>query len=54
MKKRIKRSSAEQLPLLVDGNPIESNRNIRNVKYVVADGKMYDCAELWRSVGFKS
>jgi imidazolonepropionase-like amidohydrolase len=39
--------------ILVDGNPLESIRNIRNVKYVIADGKMYDCAELWRSVGFK-
>jgi imidazolonepropionase-like amidohydrolase len=39
--------------ILVDGNPLESIRNIRNVKYVITDGKMYDCAELWRSVGFK-
>jgi imidazolonepropionase-like amidohydrolase len=39
--------------ILVDGNPLESIRNIRNVKYVIANGKMYDCAELWRSVGFK-
>ena len=39
--------------ILVDSNPLESIHNIRNVKYVVADGKMYDCAELWRSVGFK-
>jgi imidazolonepropionase-like amidohydrolase len=39
--------------ILVDGDPLESIHNIRNVKYVIADGKMYDCAELWRSVGFK-
>jgi imidazolonepropionase-like amidohydrolase len=39
--------------ILVEGNPLESIHNIRNVKYVIADGKMYDCAELWRSVGFK-
>ncbi|HKN74367.1 MAG TPA: amidohydrolase family protein [Candidatus Acidoferrum sp.] len=39
--------------ILVDGNPLESIHNIRNVKYVIAGGKMYDCAELWRSVGFK-
>jgi imidazolonepropionase-like amidohydrolase len=39
--------------ILVDGNPLESIHNIRKVKYVIADGKMYDCAELWRSVGFK-
>lgn len=39
--------------ILVDGNPLESIHNIRDVKHVVADGKIYDCAELWRGVGFK-
>jgi imidazolonepropionase-like amidohydrolase len=38
--------------ILVDGNPLESIHNIRNVRYVITGGKMYDCAELWRSVGF--
>lgn len=32
--------------ILVGGNPLESIHNIRNVKYVIADGKMFDCAEL--------
>jgi cytosine/adenosine deaminase-related metal-dependent hydrolase len=39
--------------ILVDGNPLESIHNIRHVRYVIAGGKMYDCAELWRSVGFR-
>jgi imidazolonepropionase-like amidohydrolase len=39
--------------ILVDGNPLESIHNIRNVRYVITGGKMYDCAELWRSVGFQ-
>jgi imidazolonepropionase-like amidohydrolase len=39
--------------ILLDANPLDSIRNIRSVKYVITDGTMYDCAELWRSVGFK-
>jgi imidazolonepropionase-like amidohydrolase len=39
--------------ILLDANPLESIHNIRSVKYVIASGTMYDCAELWRSVGFK-
>jgi imidazolonepropionase-like amidohydrolase len=39
--------------ILLDANPLESIHNIRSVKYVITDGVMYDCAELWRSVGFK-
>jgi imidazolonepropionase-like amidohydrolase len=39
--------------ILVDGNPLENISNLRNTKYVVTNGKMFDCAELWQSVGFK-
>ena len=39
--------------ILVDGNPLENISNIRNTKYVVTNGKIYDCATLWQSVGFK-
>jgi amidohydrolase family protein len=39
--------------ILVDGDPLENIRNIRNVKTVIAGGTVYDCSELWRSVGFK-
>jgi imidazolonepropionase-like amidohydrolase len=39
--------------ILLDANPLESIRNIRSVKYVITNGTMYDCAELWRSVGFQ-
>jgi imidazolonepropionase-like amidohydrolase len=39
--------------ILVDGDPLESIRNIRNVRYTISNGSVYDCAELWRSVGFK-
>jgi hypothetical protein len=39
--------------IVVDGNPMESIRNIRNVKIVISNGVVYDTAELWQSVGFK-
>jgi imidazolonepropionase-like amidohydrolase len=39
--------------ILVDGNPLESISRVRNTKFVVIGGRMYDCAALWQSVGFK-
>jgi imidazolonepropionase-like amidohydrolase len=39
--------------ILVEGNPLENISNLRNTKFVVAGGRMFDCAELWQSVGFK-
>ena len=39
--------------ILVEDNPLESISQIRNTKFVVAGGRMYDCAKLWQSVGFK-
>jgi imidazolonepropionase-like amidohydrolase len=38
---------------ILAANPLESIRNIRAVEFVVTNGVMYNCAELWRSVGFK-
>ncbi len=38
---------------ILDGNPLESIHNIRTVKYVITGGTMYNCAELWKSVGFR-
>lgn len=39
--------------ILVEGNPLENISNIRNTKFVVTNGRMFDCAKLWESVGFK-
>jgi imidazolonepropionase-like amidohydrolase len=39
--------------ILLDANPLESIHNIRKVEFVITNGVMYNCAELWRSVGFK-
>jgi imidazolonepropionase-like amidohydrolase len=38
--------------LLVDGDPLADIRALRKIKVVVADGKAYDPAKLWRSVDF--
>jgi imidazolonepropionase-like amidohydrolase len=39
--------------ILLDADPLESIHNIRKVEFVITNGVMYNCAELWRSVGFK-
>jgi imidazolonepropionase-like amidohydrolase len=39
--------------IILDANPLESIRNIRTVKTVIAGGRIYDCAALWKSVGFQ-
>jgi imidazolonepropionase-like amidohydrolase len=39
--------------ILLDANPLDDIHNIRKVRSVITGGKMYNCAELWHSVGFK-
>lgn len=39
--------------ILIEGNPLESISNIRNVRWVVAAGRLFNPADLWQSVGFK-
>jgi len=39
--------------IILDANPLESIHNIRTVKFVITNGTMYNCGELWSSVGFK-
>lgn len=39
--------------VLVEGNPLENISEIRKVKFVVKDGKIYEPGALWQSVGFK-
>jgi imidazolonepropionase-like amidohydrolase len=39
--------------IIVDGNPLEDIRSLRNVKAVIANGVMYDAADLWKSVDFR-
>jgi imidazolonepropionase-like amidohydrolase len=39
--------------IILDANPLDSIHNIRTVKFVITGGTMYNCGELWSSVGFK-
>ncbi len=39
--------------ILTRANPLENIRNIRTVELVIANGTLYDCAQLWHSVGFQ-
>ena len=38
--------------VVLDADPLERISNIRSVRFVVTDGRMYDSAALWRSVRF--
>jgi imidazolonepropionase-like amidohydrolase len=39
--------------VVLNANPLESIRNIRTVRWTISDGRVYDAAELWRSVRFQ-
>lgn len=39
--------------ILVDGNPLEDFHALRKVTRVISNGRVFDPAELWASVGFK-
>jgi len=39
--------------LILDGNPLEDISNIRTGRWVVAKGRMYETAALWRLAGFR-
>jgi imidazolonepropionase-like amidohydrolase len=39
--------------ILVDGDPLADIRNLRKISRVVTNGRVYDPAPLWRSVGFQ-
>lgn len=40
--------------LIIAGNPLENISNIRKTELVVSQGRLFDCAELSKLVGFKS
>ncbi|MEO6403111.1 MAG: hypothetical protein ABIP62_13980 [Vicinamibacteria bacterium] len=40
--------------LILDADPLVQISNIRKGKWVVTNGRMYDCSALWKSVGFES
>jgi len=39
--------------IIVDGRPQEKISDIRRVESVIANGRLYDCVQLWRSIGFR-
>jgi len=39
--------------IVVDANPVDNISNIRKIRFVVTQGRIFDCAKLWASVGFK-
>jgi hypothetical protein len=39
--------------IIVKGNPLDRISDIRNVKFVITRGRMFDPAPFWRSVGFQ-
>jgi hypothetical protein len=39
--------------VVLDANPIENISNIRKVRLVMTQGRLFDCAKLWESVGFQ-
>jgi imidazolonepropionase-like amidohydrolase len=39
--------------ILVDGNPLENIHDLRKVSWVIVNGRMYNPADLWLSVGFR-
>ncbi|HEX6717802.1 MAG TPA: amidohydrolase family protein [Pyrinomonadaceae bacterium] len=39
--------------IVLDANPLENINNIRKTRFVMTQGRLFDCAKLWESVGFK-
>ena len=48
----IERGKRADLAVL-DANPLDAIRNIRTVRWTIADGRMYESAALWKSVRFE-
>jgi imidazolonepropionase-like amidohydrolase len=40
--------------IVVDANPLDNISNIRKVRFVITQGRLFDCAKLWESVDFKN
>ena len=39
--------------IVLDANPVENISNIRKVRLVMTQGRLFDCAKLWEIVGFQ-
>src|SRR5256885_9677675 len=39
--------------IVLDANPLDNISNIRKIRFVVTQGRAFDTAKLWQSVGFQ-
>jgi imidazolonepropionase-like amidohydrolase len=39
--------------IVLDADPLENISNIRKIRYVVTQGRLFESAKLWKSVGFR-
>jgi imidazolonepropionase-like amidohydrolase len=39
--------------IILDADPLDNISNIRKVRFVMTQGRLFDCARLWESVGFR-
>ena len=39
--------------IILDANPLDNISNIRKVRFVITQGRLFESARLWESVGFK-
>ena len=39
--------------VVLSANPLEKISNIRTAQWVVANGRLYDCAALWKAAGYR-
>ncbi|HUQ82576.1 MAG TPA: amidohydrolase family protein [Gemmatimonadaceae bacterium] len=39
--------------LVLDANPLDNISNVRNVRFVIKDGRMFESAALWTAAGFR-
>lgn len=39
--------------IILDANPLDDIRNIRQVRFVMTQGRLFECAKLWELVSFK-
>lgn len=39
--------------IVLDANPLDNISNIRKLRFIVTQGRLFDCARLWQTVDFK-
>jgi imidazolonepropionase-like amidohydrolase len=39
--------------VILSANPLEKIANIQTAKFVVVNGRLYDCATLWKAAGYR-